>query len=222
MTACTGNCWWPAYGRRISWLTCFRFFININLDLYYFLLARPFVCRARGDGSANDIMNIISTHCAVVCTLRSALQITFVLRLGRAACFTIENHPIDADVETWSFPYTQMIALALVLVCASSTLALTPADFLITDLPGLNFPINFNQYSGYGVITIIIALQRINAIHLLNRTLLTLHSNIEFNITHGRNMFFWFVESQSNPSTDPFVVWYVCIVLNGMVWPFLL
>ena len=71
-----------------------------NLDLYYFLLARPFVCRARGDGSANDIMNIISTHCAVVCTLRSALQITFVLRLGRAACFTIENHPIDADVET--------------------------------------------------------------------------------------------------------------------------
>ncbi|RHY85006.1 hypothetical protein DYB35_014025 [Aphanomyces astaci] len=53
----------------------------------------------------------------------------------------------------------------------------------ITDLPGYNdkTPIDFNQYAGR----------------------LALPSN-------GQEMFYWYVESQSNPSTDPIVLW-----LNG-------
>ncbi len=52
----------------------------------------------------------------------------------------------------------------------------------ITYLPGLSTPINFKQYSGY----------------------------IQVNSTSQRNLFYWFVESQSNPQTDPVVLW-----LNG-------
>lgn len=56
-----------------------------------------------------------------------------------------------------------------------------PASDLITNLPGAP-AVNFSQYSGYIVV----------------------------NDTHGRNMFYWFVESQSNPAQDPLVLW-----LNG-------
>jgi len=52
---------------------------------------------------------------------------------------------------------------------------------LITNLPGAP-NVTFAQYSGYIVV----------------------------NDTHGRNLFFWFVESQRNPATDPLVLW-----LNG-------
>lgn len=33
--------------------------------------------------------------------------------------------------------------------------------------------------------------------------------------SHGRNLFYWFVESQSNPSTDPLVLW----LNGGTVYP---
>jgi len=52
----------------------------------------------------------------------------------------------------------------------------------IVHLPGLKSPINFNQYAGY-----------INVDHV-----------------NGRNLFYWFVESQNNPATDKLVLW-----LNG-------
>jgi len=52
---------------------------------------------------------------------------------------------------------------------------------LITYLPGAP-NVTFNQYSGYIVV----------------------------NESHGRNMFYWFVESQNKPATDPVVLW-----LNG-------
>ncbi|OQR85681.1 hypothetical protein THRCLA_23012, partial [Thraustotheca clavata] len=51
----------------------------------------------------------------------------------------------------------------------------------INSLPGSSQPIEFDQYAGY----------------------VTLPSN-------GQNMFYWLVESQNNPSTDPIVLW-----LNG-------
>ena len=53
---------------------------------------------------------------------------------------------------------------------------------LITHLPGLDSPVNFKQYSGY------------------------------INVDKSKNMrlFYWFVESQSNVTTDPLVLW-----LNG-------
>jgi len=71
------------------------------------------------------------------------------------------------------------IALGVILACTMQLYAaLTPADFEITSLPGLNDPINFQHYSGY----------------------------ITFNKTHGRNMFFWFATSPT-PAESPFVVW---------------
>jgi serine carboxypeptidase-like clade 2 len=53
---------------------------------------------------------------------------------------------------------------------------------LITNLPGLKNSVNFTQYAGY----------------------------LEVDSISGRKLFYWFVESQSNPSTDPVVLW-----LNG-------
>jgi serine carboxypeptidase-like clade 2 len=37
-----------------------------------------------------------------------------------------------------------------------------------------------------------------------------LKGHITFNVTHGRNMFFWLTESQNSPKTDPLILW-----LNG-------
>jgi len=50
----------------------------------------------------------------------------------------------------------------------------------ITKLPGLNWQPNFDQYSGY------ITVDELN----------------------GRALFYWFVESQSDPTIDPIVVWF--------------
>jgi len=52
------------------------------------------------------------------------------------------------------------------------------SDKIIT-LPGLTFQPNFNQYGGY----------------------------IEVDPSHGKEYFYWFVESQNNPKTDPVVLW---------------
>ena len=52
----------------------------------------------------------------------------------------------------------------------------------ITDLPGLNFSINFKQYSGY----------------------------ITVDEVKKTRLFYWYVESQSNATTAPLVLW-----LNG-------
>ena len=57
-----------------------------------------------------------------------------------------------------------------------------PQDLLITNLPGAPPDLNFAQYSGF-----------VNVDPVL-----------------GKNLFFWFVESQGNPSTDPLLLW-----LNG-------
>eukprot|EP01102_Stenamoeba_stenopodia_P000791 TRINITY_DN1073_c0_g1_i1.p1 TRINITY_DN1073_c0_g1~~TRINITY_DN1073_c0_g1_i1.p1 ORF type:complete len:491 (-),score=101.97 TRINITY_DN1073_c0_g1_i1:72-1496(-) len=57
-----------------------------------------------------------------------------------------------------------------------------PSADLITKLPGLNDAINFTQYAGYHTV----------------------------NASHGRRLFYWFVESQNDPANDPVVLW-----LNG-------
>eukprot|EP01006_Ploeotia_vitrea_P027775 TRINITY_DN60541_c0_g2_i1.p1 TRINITY_DN60541_c0_g2~~TRINITY_DN60541_c0_g2_i1.p1 ORF type:complete len:502 (+),score=22.48 TRINITY_DN60541_c0_g2_i1:25-1506(+) len=49
----------------------------------------------------------------------------------------------------------------------------------ITSLPGLPGPFPFAMYTGY----------------------------VDVQPSHGRNLFYWFVESQRNPSTDPLIVW---------------
>jgi len=69
-----------------------------------------------------------------------------------------------------------------VLALACTVFAAIP-EHLITNLPGIdNSLIKFRQYSGY----------------------------ITINEAKGRNFFYWFVESQNNPSTDPVILW-----LNG-------
>jgi carboxypeptidase C (cathepsin A) len=50
---------------------------------------------------------------------------------------------------------------------------------LITNLPGLGYNPGFRQYSGY----------------------LTVSEE------HGRNIFYWYIESQNDPETDPVVLW---------------
>lgn len=47
----------------------------------------------------------------------------------------------------------------------------------ITNLPGLDFKTNYDQYSGY------------------------------LNISNGRHLHYWLTESQSDPDNDPLVVW---------------
>jgi len=69
-----------------------------------------------------------------------------------------------------------------VLAMACTVFAANP-DHLIKNLPGIdNSLIKFRQYSGY----------------------------ITVNEEKGRNFFYWFVESQNSPATDPLVLW-----LNG-------
>lgn len=62
---------------------------------------------------------------------------------------------------------------------AASVAASALADDQITALPGLNFDPNFKQYSGY----------------------------ITVDKANNRRLFYWFVESQNDPSTDPVVLW---------------
>ena len=52
-------------------------------------------------------------------------------------------------------------------------------DHLVTQLPGLNGPVGVKSYTGY----------------------------LLANSTRGRYLFYWFFESQRNPSTDPLVMW---------------
>jgi len=68
------------------------------------------------------------------------------------------------------------------LCCILAQAALRANPDQITNLPGVNFPINFNQYGGY----------------------------LTVNPAHGKKLFYWFVESQNKPATDPVVLW-----LNG-------
>jgi hypothetical protein len=57
--------------------------------------------------------------------------------------------------------------------------ALAPSDFLIESLPGLDAKLNFSQYAGY----------------------------MPINDGNGTEIFFWFVESQSDPAKDPLALW---------------
>jgi len=70
--------------------------------------------------------------------------------------------------------------LALLLVIAFAVGSVSGG--LINNLPGLNTTLSWKQYSGY----------------------------IDVDPHNGRNLFYWFTESQSNPKTDPLVLW-----LNG-------
>ena len=67
----------------------------------------------------------------------------------------------------------------LLLVVATAGAAPAPSDYEITSLPGLNATLGFKQYSGM----------------------------MPINDGHGTELFFWFVESQDAPSTDPVVLW---------------
>ena len=73
-------------------------------------------------------------------------------------------------------------AAAIVVGCAWLCAAAVP-EHLIRDLPGIdNAQIKFKQYAGY----------------------------VTVNEAKGRNFFYWFVESQNSPATDPLLLW-----LNG-------
>ena len=79
-----------------------------------------------------------------------------------------------------------VISLVSSMILSTNQLSLrgSAQDDLVTKLPGLNQEINFKQYSGF----------------------LKADDKSETN----RFFHYWFVESQSNPSSDPMVLW-----LNG-------
>lgn len=73
------------------------------------------------------------------------------------------------------------VLFVCVLLCFVCNAA--PSENLIQSLPGFNIStLNFDMYSGY----------------------------ITIDQERGKNLFYWFVESQGNPSTDPVLLW-----LNG-------
>jgi len=74
-----------------------------------------------------------------------------------------------------------IVLVGLMALCTVSAVQYTPAALAdeITKLPGLDFPINFRQFSGY----------------------LTVDQAKE------RNLFYWFVESQNDPAKDPVFLW---------------
>jgi len=75
-----------------------------------------------------------------------------------------------------------MLALRLLVVVVAflvCEVVSAPASAQITSLPGLTAKLNFSQYAGY----------------------------INVNAAAGRNLFYWFVESQGNPSMDPLFIW---------------
>eukprot|EP00698_Gefionella_okellyi_P005423 TRINITY_DN14970_c0_g1_i1.p1 TRINITY_DN14970_c0_g1~~TRINITY_DN14970_c0_g1_i1.p1 ORF type:complete len:460 (-),score=93.78 TRINITY_DN14970_c0_g1_i1:43-1422(-) len=81
---------------------------------------------------------------------------------------------------------TRSFAVCIVLIAAvtfatafRSDLTREAASDQITSLPGLSDPIGFRQYAGY----------------------------LDVDATHGRRIFYWFVEAQSNPTTAPVVWW---------------
>ena len=67
----------------------------------------------------------------------------------------------------------------LLLLALLGAVYCAPAANKITNLPGLSTPINFTQYAGY----------------------------INVDQKSNRNLFYWFVESQGNPSKDPLLLW---------------
>mmetsp|Transcript_20728 Transcript_20728/g.30833 ORF Transcript_20728/g.30833 Transcript_20728/m.30833 type:complete len:492 (-) Transcript_20728:60-1535(-) len=72
------------------------------------------------------------------------------------------------------------IAICTFLFLIGFAYATTPrSQAEITSLPGLNFTPSFKQYSGY----------------------------VTVNEEHGRNLFYWFQESQNDPANDPVVMW---------------
>ncbi|ELR20229.1 serine carboxypeptidase [Acanthamoeba castellanii str. Neff] len=71
-------------------------------------------------------------------------------------------------------------ALLCVLCAASAASGSSPADYLVTSIPGYEGrDLPFRNYAGY----------------------------ITVDEDHGRKLFFWFAESQRNPASDPLVVW---------------
>jgi carboxypeptidase C (cathepsin A) len=71
----------------------------------------------------------------------------------------------------------QMFTLMSLAVCVALTLGASSQQ--INSLPGLQEDINFKQYAGSVIV----------------------------NETHGRSLFYWFVESQGDPTTDPVLLW---------------
>ena len=73
---------------------------------------------------------------------------------------------------------TCLFAAILFTLCVMWTQAQTAQDHLVTSLPGFNGNIKFKSYTGY----------------------------LLANSTNGHNLFYWFMESQNNPATDPVVL----------------
>lgn len=70
-----------------------------------------------------------------------------------------------------------MASLFFKTISLGVALTLSLADDRITSLPG--YSSNQPMYSGY----------------------------VNVNVSHGRNLFYWFVESSVNPDTSPLVLW---------------
>lgn len=88
---------------------------------------------------------------------------------------------------------TLLFLLVCLSCCMDSLWAVTdktPRELdKIETLPGLNFPLAFNQYSGFF---------ELSGNH---------HGFSPLDMMKDRNIFYWFVESSNDPANDPIVVW---------------
>eukprot|EP01116_Phalansterium_solitarium_P018029 TRINITY_DN4614_c0_g1_i1.p1 TRINITY_DN4614_c0_g1~~TRINITY_DN4614_c0_g1_i1.p1 ORF type:complete len:496 (-),score=62.01 TRINITY_DN4614_c0_g1_i1:61-1443(-) len=76
------------------------------------------------------------------------------------------------------FKFRDLCVLIVAIICWFAAAQADNTD-QITSLPGLKHKITFNQYAGY----------------------------LTVDPASGRKLFYWFVESQNSPSTDPVVLW---------------
>jgi carboxypeptidase C (cathepsin A) len=96
---------------------------------------------------------------------------------------THHSHHIAASTKA---SMTSLILRALVQAACTTLLFAAIAESttasnqgLITSLPNLNYNPGFRQFSGY----------------------------LTVSAQHGRSLFYWYVESQNDPTTDPVVLW---------------
>lgn len=114
-----------------------------------------------------------------------------------------------------------MLRLATIASFTALAASLSAADYEIKALPGLKEELNFKQYSGLmpiGAILIFYTLEyglvivksyvKSYLLHPLDPMCCTHCSGDQYNTS----LFFWFVESQQKPESDPVVFW-----TNGII-----
>ncbi|KAM0889414.1 hypothetical protein ACQ4PT_027724 [Festuca glaucescens] len=97
-----------------------------------------------------------------------------------------------------------LIFVVLVLAAGSPRCGAAPQGAQVTRVPGFDGALPSKHYAGY------VQLASLSPISIDLGLLTRLHRYVTVDEQHGRNLFYYLVESQGDPSKDPVVLW-----LNG-------